>query len=257
MARNYVIHPIPLVNLLDFLKLRMVYPIYFGQRFDYAELCPMATYVWYIEGGEQRILVDAGITTEKFAGRRGYKAEHIQTLEEGLEKLGLKPGDIDVLILTHMHHDHVTLAHDFHNAKVIVQRAELEFARNPHPFYLERQGDPADYREMIEGLDYEVVSGDTRIEDGIEVLLTPGHSPGGQSVAVRTAQGTAIITGFCCIQENFEPPAELRERGVSFIIPGMYFNAFDAYESMARVKRLADLILPLHEPGLINRATIP
>lgn len=262
MSRNYVIHPIPLVKHAEFLKMRMVHlPLYSGLwtaglQVDYGETVPMATYVWYLEGGEQNIIVDAGITAERFA-TRGYNVEQIQTLDDGLRKLGLRPDDIDVLILTHLHHDHVSLAHRFSRAKVIVQRAELEFARNPHPFYAETALDPADLMELIEGLDYQLVSGDTKIDDGLEVLLTPGHSAGGQSVAVNTARGIAIITGFCCIQENFEPSPEFREKGASFFIPGMYMNALAAYDSMARVKRLADLIVPLHEPKLIHTATIP
>jgi hypothetical protein len=35
-----------------------------------------------------------------------------------------------------LYHEHITLAHKFPKARVIVQRAELEFARNPHPFYV-------------------------------------------------------------------------------------------------------------------------
>lgn len=256
MSRNYVIHPIPLVKLPDFLKVRMTYPFYGGIHIDYGQTVPLVNYVWYLEGGEQNIIVDAGITAERFAAR-GHKVEQIQTLDQGLNKLGLKPDDIDVLIITHLDHDHIALAHQFRKAKVIVQRAEIEFARNPHPFYREKSSDPSDYAELIEGLDYQVVSGDTKIDDGVEVLLTPGHSAGGQSVAVNTAKGTAIIAGFCCIQENFEPPPEFRERGVSFIIPGMCLNALEAYDSMARIISLADLIIPLHEAKLVGRATIP
>lgn len=256
MSRNLVIHPIPLVKLLQFPKARMVYPYYAGIPVDYGETVPIVNYVWYLAGGERNIMVDAGITAERFAAR-GHKVEQIQTLDQGLDKLGLRPEEIDVIIVTHLDHDHISLAHQFPKAKVIVQRAELEFARNPHPFYREKASDPSDYAELIEGLDYQVVSGDTRIDDGVEVLLTPGHSAGGQSVAVNTARGTAIITGFCCIQANFEPPPALRERGVSFLIPGMSLNALQAYDSMARIKSLAHLIIPLHEPELQDKATIP
>lgn len=255
MARNYVIHSIPLVKVLETPKIRMVYP-YLGISSDYAQMVPRGHYVWYLEGARDKIIVDAAITAERLAAR-GRKVEQIQTLDEGLKKVGLEPQDINLLIITHLHHDHITLAHQFPRAKVIVQRAELEFARNPHPSYVEMVHDPPDYRQLIEGLDYEVVSGDTEIDDGIELLLTPGHSAGGQSVAVKTAQGTAIIAGFCTIQENFEPPLELRERGVSFILPGLYLSALDAYDSMARIKRLADLIIPLHEAELPYGLTIP
>jgi len=84
-----------------------------------------------------------------------------------------------------------------------VQKAEIEFARNPHVTQA-RYYD----KELIEGLNFEIIDGDRQIIDGIRVLLTPGHTPGGQSVAIETPKGTAIITGFCCTRENFEPPEE-------------------------------------------------
>jgi len=246
MTKEHIIHPIPLVKL-EFPKPKMTY------LFNYGQKVTIGHFVWYLEGPRENIIVDAGITPERLASR-GYKPEAIQTLDEGLKKLGISVGDIDFVILTHTHHDHIALAHEFPKAKFIVQRAEIEFDRNPHPFIAETR--PADFMELIEGLDFEVVEGDTEITDGIGVLLTPGHSAGTQSVAVKTAQGTAIITGFCCIQENFEPSSELRER-MLFYTPGIHLNVLQAYESVARVRELADLVVPLHEAELIHKATIP
>lgn len=247
MTKDYVIHPIPLVKV-DFPKPKMTYLFNFGQT------VPIVNYVWYLEGPRENIIVDAGITPERLVAR-GYKVvEPIQSLSEGLSKVGLGVGDIDFIIITHTHHDHIALAHEFPKAKFIIQRAELEFDRAPHPFIAETR--PADFMELVEGLDFEVVEGDTKISDGIELLLTPGHTAGTQSVAVKTARGTAIITGFCCIQENFEPPLELRGR-MSFFTPGIHLNTLQAYESVTRVKRLADLIVPLHEVELMHKITIP
>jgi len=115
-----------------------------------------------------------------------------------------------------------------------------------------------DVTELIEGLHFEVVEGDTKIDDGIELLLSPGHTPGSQSVAVKTAQGTAVITGWCCIQECFALPPEIREKaGLSFMVPGIHTDPIEAYESIVKVKRVADLIIPIHELELVNKTTIP
>lgn len=246
MTKDYIIHPIPLVKI-DFPKPKMTYLFNFGQT------VPIVNYIWYLEGPRENIIVDAGIAPERLLAR-GYKVEPIQSLDQGLSKVGLGGGDIDFVIVTHTHHDHIALAHEFPKAKFIIQRAEIEFDHNPHPFIAETR--PADFMELIEGLDFEVVEGDTEIGDGIGVLLTPGHSAGTQSVAIKTARGTAIITGFCCIQENFEPSSELRER-MSFYTPGIHLNVLQAYESVARVRELADFVVPLHEAELIHKATIP
>jgi N-acyl homoserine lactone hydrolase len=247
MFGNYVIHPIALMTI-DMVKPKLTY------LFNYGQEAAMGIFVWYLEGPRENILVDAGITPERLASR-GYKPKAIQTLDEGLGKLGLEAGDIDIIIVTHTHHDHIALARRFPKAKFIIQRAELEFARNPHPFF--RAIRPKDFMELIEGVQFEVVEGDTRIDDGIELLLTPGHTPGCQSVAVKTAQGTAIVAGWCGIRENFDPPPEIREAGLFLIPPGIHTDVIEAYESVARVKHLADLVIPVHEMEFINKATVP
>jgi len=246
MTKKYVIHPIPLMKV-QFPKSKMTYLMNFGQTI------PIAIYIWYLEGGEKNIIVDAGIAPERLV-QRGYKVEPVQTLTQGLSRVGITASDVDLIVLTHLHHDHFHLAPQFPKAELIVQRSELEFARNPHPMIARMW--PADYSELLAGLQFSVVEGGTRIDEGIELLLTPGHSAGSQSVAVDTNQGKAVIAGFCSIRENFEPPPAIRGK-IPLIAPGINLNALQAYESVERVKRIADIIVPLHEADLLNKETIP
>jgi len=214
------------------------------------------SYVWYIEGPKEHILVDAGSSTEmkaiSGAGSIMFPeghAEHVQTLEEGLGKLGLKPEDIDIIILTHAHEDHVQLARKYPKAKFIIQKAELDFARNPHPIQ------QFTYQpKLIEGLNFEVIEGDAQIVDGVSVMLTPGHSPGGQSVIVETAKGKAVITGCCCIRQNFEPPKEL---GMPVIPTGILIDPIQSYDSLIKIKNIADIIIPLHDGEFLEVDRIP
>jgi N-acyl homoserine lactone hydrolase len=82
------------------------------------------------------------------------------------------------------------------------------------------------------------------------VLLTPGHTVGGQSIAVNTSQGKAVITGFCCNEQNF--PAQ------GPVVPsGVHINVIDAYESAQRVKEMADIIIPLHDLAVGRQHSIP
>jgi N-acyl homoserine lactone hydrolase len=165
------------------------------------------------QAARENYLVDTGMESERFAARK-YKTVHIQTLDEGLNKLGLEVGDIDYVIFTHAHHDHIANLRRFPQAKAIIQRAELEEARNPFEYTKPRL--PADYPDLIKRVRWEIVEGDIVIDKNIELIFTPGHSAGGQSVAVKTSQGLAIITGFDCVQENFDPPEEIKKKGVSF-----------------------------------------
>jgi glyoxylase-like metal-dependent hydrolase (beta-lactamase superfamily II) len=215
---------------------------------------PSATYIWYIEGPKEKIIVDAGSLPTAMGSQplrfpRGKPSETVQSLEQGLGKLGLKPEDIDTVIVTHLHGDHIHLARKYKKAKFIIQKTELEFARNPHPVQAFHY-----FKDYFEGLNFEVIEGDKEIVEGVKVILTPGHTPGGQSVAVKTAKGIAIITGFCCINTNFNPPKEL---GASVIPPGILTDALQAYDSVMKVKHLADFIVPSHDGEFINRSKIP
>ena len=247
---DYSIHPLPLCTIENFPRAHLHWMLPMSSE----ERIRDCHYVWYLEGPRERYLIDAGISAERFAARH-MKSVHIQTLDEALNKLGLEVGDIDYVIVSHAHHDHIANLRRFPRAKAIIQRAELEEALNPFAYSKPRL--PADYPDLLKGVRWEVVQGDTRIDDHIELLLTPGHSAGGQSVAVKTSQDLAIITGFCCMQENFDPPEEFKKRGYSFTIGTSHINPVALYESTKRVISLADLIIPCHEyDSLINVSKI-
>lgn len=178
----------------------------------------------------------------------------IQSFEVALRKQGLRAEDIDIVIQTHLHLDHCGYTRKCVNAKVIVQEDELNFALNPHPLWASIYP-----RELYEGVNWEAVKGDTDIIDGVKALLTPGHSPGTQSVAIETAKGTAIVTGFCCIRENFEVPREVTELYPTWTVlaPGFHNDVLAAFDSVLRIQRMADLIVPDHEPELFKIEKIP
>jgi N-acyl homoserine lactone hydrolase len=226
---------------------------YWTYRLNSVQLAGSCLYVWYIEGSQPKILVDAGATAEMYPGQ-GFPQENIQSLEDGLGKLGLKPNDIEIVILTHLHWDHIALAPRFTNAEFIVQKAELDFARNPHP----ASAMTGDYSSKIfNDLRLRVIEGDREIIDGVKLFLTPGHSPGGQSVAVKTPKGLAVITGFCCTLANFNPPRYIKEEGFPVVTTGLHLDIRQAYDSGLKVKQIADIILPLHECSFVDKDRIP
>lgn len=220
-------------------------------RLNYGQKVATCSYVWYIEGLKERILVDAGVNAPLFRAR-GIPDEDIQSLEEGLGKLGLVLRDIGIVLMTHLHWDHVALASSFSDAKFIVQKKEYDFAINPHPAVASAYD-----KELFRDLNIELIEGDKEIARGIKVVLTPGHTPGGQSVAIDTPEGLAVITGFCCSLENFFPPAEARAKGMDIVAPGIHMDLLRAYDSVARVKEMADIIIPLNDPKFMEIDRIP
>lgn len=202
-------------------------------------------YIWYIEGTQPKILVDAGGRASTLQAS-GIHSEEIQSVETGLGRLGLKPADIDIVIVTHLHIDHIELGYLYTNAKFIVQEKELEYARSPHPW-------EASYfdRRYFDGLNLNVIDGDTDIVPGVTIVLTPGHTPGGQSIVINTARGKAIITGFCCAKETFVQTEEMKRKGREVATPGLHQDCRVAYDSVLKVKRMANIVLPLHDSAFV------
>ena len=242
--KHCTIHPIPLwISPSD--KSHMTYFANLGQP-----VC-VTGYIWYIEGAKEKILVDSGGDTEHLT-RIGLPAHDLQSLESGLNKVGITANDVDLIIQTHLHFDHTAFASRFPNARVIVQKRELEFARNPHPIWAEMYD-----QKLLASLNFEVIDGDFKISEDVKILFTPGHSPGCQSVSVRTENGLAIIAGLCSILDNYNPPALPDGKTIPVIAPAIHSDLFQAYDSLMRIKELADIILPIHEPAFLTRSVIP
>jgi len=223
---KYKIHYVPLFRG----KVKKAEHLYMHRNFD--DVITTTGYVWYIEGARENILVDSG-GDPKLLSKLGYPANKVQSIEEGLGKLDLAPQDMDVVIQTHLHFGHVDLAYKYTNARFFLQKDELEFAQSPHPAVRTWYN-----LKAIERQDIEVIDGDKEIFPGLKLLKTPGHSPGSQSVLINTERGKEVIDGLCGIKENFEP---------RIIPPAYHTNLLEAYDSLVRLKEIADYIIPMHE----------
>ena len=243
----YRVHPLPLCTI-TMPKGYFNYLVFD----DCSKRLSVPTYSWLIEGANEPILVDTGCSVKDITDYLGHSKEveaiapkDIVTIEDSLAKFGYSTSDIRTIIMTQLHIDHILGASKFPKAKYIVQEEELKFNRNPHPLYARTST-----RQIYEGLNIETIRGDTEIVPGVEALFTPGHTPGGQSVAVTTEQGKVVICGMCTIDENFAIEGAI-------IIPGMHSSPFEAYDSMVKIRKIADTILPLHSQSLQYTESIP
>jgi len=212
---------------------------------DYGKRIWIPIYVFYVKGGEKNVLVDTGleqfVVPEDLGKTYGFD---VLEFEEALATVQLKPDDIDVIIHTHLHNDHCENDYKCPKAEVYVQKAEMEFFRDPHPL------DHRYYPDILDGVDVVEVDGDANILDGIDVIFSPGHTVGGQSVSINTSEGKAIITGFCCNDKNFPKTGPA-------IAPGVHINAIEAYDSIQKIKEMADILIPLHDLEVGKKESIP
>ncbi len=246
---QYKIHPIVMGTKI-FDKGMMTY------QHDYGKPYTIPIYTWYIEGGDRKILVDTGEAHPiRSEDRERAINGKIHTFEEGLALYGLTPSDIDIVIHTHLHNDHCENDYKCSNARFYVHSKELARIHDPHPL---------DYRYLIDYIEdveedgrMEVIDEDREIVDGISVMHTPAHTDGGLSVVIETSGGKAIITGCCAILENFYPPREILGMEMDVIPPGTHVNAYEAYDIMEKIKKAADILIPLHEPSFAGVSEIP
>jgi N-acyl homoserine lactone hydrolase len=139
-----------------------------------------------------------------------------------LASLGVRPDDVAVVVNSHLHFDHAGNNGAFPKATFIVQGEHLAFAKGKPNF-------PGVYWDIPE-LAYMPVSGRVRVATGLEVVPTPGHAPGHQSLVVDLPEtGRVVLCGDAAFtRENLE-------RGV--------IRAQDeaaARESLARIRSLVD-----------------
>ena len=244
----YKIHPI-VMGTKVFDKSMMTYQQNNGTPYT------IAVYCWYLEGGDKKILVDTGeMSPIQSEDREKAIGGKIYTFEQGLARWGLTAEDIDIVIHTHLHNDHCENDYKCVNAEIYVHEKELEHIHNPHPLdyrYLEDYIEDVEERGQIR-----IITEDRDIVPGIRCIHTPVHTEGGLTVLVDTPSGRAAITGFCVIKENFDPPKEVRAMEMEVIPPGTHVNVYESYDIMIKVKDMADILIPLHDPSFASVDTI-
>ncbi len=105
-----------------------------------------------------------------------------------LASVGVKPDDVAIVVNSHLHFDHAGNNGAFPRATFVVQAEHLAFAKGKPNF-------PGVYWDIAE-LRYLPVTGRTHVAAGVEVVPTPGHAPGHQSLVVDLpATGRVVLTG--------------------------------------------------------------
>jgi len=218
---------------------------------NYGQPIALPVVFWYIKGGDKKILVDSGATSEIMNKIWHGGSEDIRTFEDALRFVDLMPDDIDIIIQTHLHFDHCANSSKCKNAKIVVQEEELRFAYQPHPLIAAMYS-----KELFQDLKFVTVKGDAEILPGIKVVHVPGHAPGSQAVSVDTAKGKAVISGFCCTSDVFDVPKEMKVNW-PVITPGIHCDALKAFDSAMKVKGIADILIPQHEIKMAGLKSIP
>jgi N-acyl homoserine lactone hydrolase len=210
-----------------------------------------------LEGNGKKILADTGMWDTERADRYHHKGS-IQdkgfAVYEQLDTLGIKPEDIDYVLLTHLHWDHVGFLAMFKNSIIIAHERELAFALDPIPLYYKSYEHPAIGIESdLKKVKIDTLSGETEILPGIISFDSPGHSPGHISFEVQTKEGKYILAGDSAFGlYSYEPVPELH---YDVTPPGRFCDIVGYWNTLRETKDRAgslDRILLTHESSLLD-----
>jgi glyoxylase-like metal-dependent hydrolase (beta-lactamase superfamily II) len=157
-----------------------------------------------IETAGRRILVDTCIGEGKTLPAPNL-SDMVGGFLQTLERAGARPGDIDTVLCTHLHFDHVgwnTQLVDgewratFPNARYLFARPELAFALTDKGHAGDESVAQSVQPILAAGLADEVET-DEQVCPGVRLEPTPGHTPGHVSVWLESGGQTAVISGDC------------------------------------------------------------
>jgi glyoxylase-like metal-dependent hydrolase (beta-lactamase superfamily II) len=212
---------------------------------------PMAMdyFVWAAVSAGHTVVVDTGFSAEVAERRR---RRHLRCPTHGLGALGIDCARLPLVILTHLHYDHVGNLQKFPAADFVVQDEEMAF-------WTGRYASKGHFRHIVEVEDVvqlvrenfagrlRFVCGTREVAPGITVHRVGGHAAGLQVVRVSTARGNVVLASDAThYYANIE-----EDRPYSVVN-----DLAEMYEAFEIVRTLADSpehVVPGHDPLVMER----
>ena len=206
---------------------------------------PLHVHCFLLLVAGQVVLVDAGAGPAG-APAAGWLADSGHLLDD-LREAGLAAADVTHVVLTHLHIDHVGWtvreagSPTFPNARHIVQEAELLHLGGRPPY--DRHVRPLREAGLLQPVD-----GAVRVLPNVDVVPTPGHTPGHQSVVADLGRGrTLVLAG-----DAFVHPAQLGDPRLAYRHDADPAAAAETRRRLLRRAAQPGVVLaPAHHPATL------
>jgi glyoxylase-like metal-dependent hydrolase (beta-lactamase superfamily II) len=212
-------------------------------------LQPLDYYVWAIVGNSRVLILDTGFDAA-MGKKRGR--EMVKPVHEGLRALGIDPGAVETVIVSHMHYDHVGNYDLFPRARYHLQDLEMAYATGRCMCHAAMRV-PFEVEDVI-GMVRKVFTGRAVFHDGADEIVPGvsvhhigGHSKGLQCVRVRTRRGHVVLAA-----DAAHLYAHL-ESGRIFPITYNVAEVVEGYETLRKLATSHEHVVPGHDPLVLAR----
>lgn len=219
---------------------------------------PVPIHCWAIEHGDRLFLIDTGETASvrniPFAK---FDVQPEQELPGALKEAGLSLSDVETVVLTHMHGDHMDGAVHC-NGPVLVNEHELAFTRTPGARLqqrLLRQPVPTgvDFRgfALDQGVPFGAFTESHALSDDGRVVAvsTPGHTVGHTSVICVDDDGTHVMLA----GDATDTVEQLRALRADAVSPKPAVAVETMRAILAHAEQHPTVYLPAHDPESVTR----
>lgn len=214
---------------------------------------PLDYFVWLIRGKGRDLLVDTGFNAAAAARRQ---RQLLRPVEQALSLMGVEPGAVRDVVITHLHYDHVGNFDLFPRATFHLQDLEMQFATGRCMCHepMRHAFDVEDVVGMVRSVYAGRVrfhAGDAQLAPGISVHLIGGHTMGLQVVRVATRRGHVVLAS--------DASHYYANMGEGRPFPIVY-NVADMMEGWGKLLALADSaahVIPGHDPLVLERYPAP
>lgn len=168
----------------------------------------MSFHSYVVRTPRHTILVDNCLGNHKHRPQRDFWHMRDGPYLADLAAMGIAPEDVDFVMCTHLHVDHVgwnTRLIDgrwvptFPNARYLFGRRELEHWQSVAAAGSVESVNHGSYQDsvlpVVEAGQAVLVDDGHTLDDGIWVEDAPGHTPGNAMIRLKSAQGNAVLTG--------------------------------------------------------------
>ena len=195
---------------------------------------------YLIRHGDQQMLWDTSFPSAikgKPMQQDGMVARIDRTIAEQLADGGLKPEDIDLVGISHMHGDHTGQAHEFANARLLIGKRDFEMTKGKDDPFGPWRG---------AGKPVTLVNSDTDVfGDGtVTAIYLPGHTPDHLGLLVKLKSGPVLLSG-----DVYHSHIAREKRSM----PGFNTSREETLASMDKFEKLAKdtgaKVIIQHEPA--------